>query len=88
MTTVSVRLSSKGQFIIPNSIRKLLDISQGDIIDLQVSKEDKTIIAKPRKKINFLDFAGSIKDDGRSHEEIWAEAEKNSLEEYLKKNKR
>lgn len=86
MTTASVKLSSKGQFIIPNSIRNLLDISQGNIIDLQVSKEDKTIIARPRKKVDFMQFAGSLKDHGESYEEIWAKAEENSLKEYLSKN--
>lgn len=87
MTTASIRLSSKGQFIIPNSIRKLLDLSQGDIIDIQVSEKDRTIIAKPRKKINFMKFAGSLNDNGESYKEIWSKAEENSLKEYQSKNR-
>lgn len=87
MTTATIRLSSKGQLVIPQFIRKALNLESGDLLTIGLSKKDQTILATPYKKVNFLDLAGSIRDDKKSYQQIWQEAEKESLKKYGAENR-
>lgn len=88
MTTTSIKLSTKGQFVIPGFIRKALNLSAGDWLSVTLNPSRKSIIILPRKKVRFLDLVGSIFDDGKSYEEIWKKSEEESVKEYNLKQKK
>ena len=44
MSTSEVRISSKGQIVLPKSARERLGLKKGDKLKLQVDEEKKTIL--------------------------------------------
>lgn len=45
---VEIKVSSKGQIVIPSSIRRRLGIKEGTRIKIEFKEDDKEIILKPR----------------------------------------
>jgi len=54
-----VRISSKGQIVIPKKVRNELRIKQGDCLILEYNENEMEIIL--RKIKNFLEFKGILK---------------------------
>ena len=85
MVTIDIiRMSSKGQIVIPSSMRK--DLKEGE--DLIIVKDDERFILKKAEKLSE-----KIKEDlefARRTEEAWKEIDEGkftsySKEEFLKK---
>lgn len=64
----TVKLSQKGQLVLPKSIRTELDIQPGTFIDIRV--ENNTVVLFPRKKGPLDNLYGKFK-----HETILDELE-------------
>ena len=88
MAEISItKISSKGQIVIPNEMRK--DLSEGD--KLVIIKNGKQLILKKME-----DFNKNLEEDlefARRTEEAWKEIDKGNFssysgEEFLKKLKR
>ena len=77
-------LTSKNQLTLPKAVRDRLGLKQGTKIDIYPTL-DGGFIGKPKKKSNFLDYAGDMDhlDDGRPYSEIRAEAERLNVEEWI-----
>jgi len=54
----SIPISSKGQFVIPSAVRKILGIQTGTRLRVTLSKQK--IIMEPEPTSNVEDFYGSI----------------------------
>jgi AbrB family looped-hinge helix DNA binding protein len=53
---VEIKISSKGQIVIPSSIRRQLGIKEGTRIQIELREEDFEIILKPNSIIFVFDW--------------------------------
>lgn len=86
MQPIPAKVTSKGQFTIPKSIRKRLGIQHGTT--LSVHLKDGAMIARPkRRELAILKYRGWLKDldDGRPLKEIREEAHRAAAEYVLKR---
>jgi AbrB family looped-hinge helix DNA binding protein len=75
MSTATVKLSSKGQLVIPAALRKRLGWKQNDELEIQVVEGERLIVLRaPRKGKGWESLGGSLKG-GRSLTK-WLEAER------------
>jgi AbrB family looped-hinge helix DNA binding protein len=66
MSVTVVRLSSKGQLVIPAAVRKRLGWKQNDELEVQVGEGERLILVRaPSKKKRWESLGGSLKG-GRS----------------------
>ena len=56
------KMSSKGQLTIPSTVRDILDISDGDIVEFDVADSNNITIRKKKAKCKFCDGTGKIDD--------------------------
>lgn len=52
-------LSSKGQVVVPKTIREYLKVSEGDVIEFVVKESGEVVIA-PAKKPKLAELYGSL----------------------------
>ena len=76
--------TSKGQLTIPKVVREKLGLKPGTKIDI-FPASDGSFVGKPKRKSNFMKFAGSLAhlDDGKSWKEIREETEKLAAQELV-----
>lgn len=52
-------LSSKGQIVVPKTIREYLNVSEGDVLEFMVKESGEVVIA-PAKGPKLADLYGSL----------------------------
>lgn len=55
-----MKIFNKGQIVIPIAIRKALGIEPGDMIDVNIDKQERCIKLKKTEKLISSDLAGSL----------------------------
>jgi len=86
MATESIKtttVSSKGQIVIPEEFRELLNIKKGT--NLILIRKDKSIIIKKEKEVLEEDFSDLLKISEESLKTIWDNKEDEVWSSYLKK---
>jgi AbrB family looped-hinge helix DNA binding protein len=61
---VEIKISSKGQIVIPSSIRRQLGIKEGTRIQIELREEDFEIILKPITRDYVHSLRGKLRGKG------------------------
>ena len=56
--------TSKGQIVIPSSIRKMLGIKEGTRIQIELKEQEKEIILRPITREYILSLRGKFRGKG------------------------
>lgn len=86
MEPIAAKVTSKGQFTIPKSIRKRLGIRTGTTLSVQL--KDGAMIARPKRRtLAILKYRGWLQhlDDGRPLSEIREQAQRAAAVYALKR---
>ncbi len=75
-----VKISSKGQVVIPASVRKKLDLAYGSFLEISVKND--IILLKPLKKSPIEHLYGRFDDKG-----VLSELEKDHAEEISREDR-
>lgn len=56
------KMSSKGQLTIPSTVRDILEVSEGDILEFDITDTGNITIRKKKDKCKFCNGTGKIED--------------------------
>lgn len=60
-TSIVRRIDDLGRIVIPNEIRRVLQVGEGDPMEIFVDSEKKQIIMQPYNQLNYRDMWEDLK---------------------------
>ncbi len=77
-------VTSKGQITIPATVRKALDLHQGDQVVFEIEEDGPNQVAKVRRAPDFIAMAGAI-PPRKQLPKTWTEERQIAIEEAVRR---